>query len=170
MKQYQDVLRIEIAETNQDLTNVLWWWLSLIEGQRQFWTRNPPGSQSIAGAPVFKAQNLRNLDCRQDCAQNKRTCGRLCSTPSDDDRVARFCQLFSDDSNYQYFCPPPLKVTHCMVDLHIIANIHRQLQSPYSSCMIYTKYTIYTMNIIHHHQRSPQDILISIIASYTSLK
>ena len=61
MKQYQDLLRIDIAETNQDLTNVLWWWLSLIEGQRQFWTRNPPGSQSIAGAPVFKAQNRRNI-------------------------------------------------------------------------------------------------------------
>ena len=48
-------------KTNQDLTNVLRWWQSFTEGQRQDWTRNPRGSHSCARAPVFKAQNTHNL-------------------------------------------------------------------------------------------------------------
>lgn len=48
-------------KTNQDLTNVLRWWRSFTEGQRQDWTRNPRGSHSCARAPVFKAQNTHNL-------------------------------------------------------------------------------------------------------------
>ena len=53
----------------------------------------------------LKRKIVATCQPRQNCAQNKRTCGRLCSTPSDDDGVPCFCQLFSNDSNYQYFCP-----------------------------------------------------------------
>ena len=40
---------------------VLRWRRSFTEGQRQDWTRNPRGSHSCAGAPLFKAQNTHNL-------------------------------------------------------------------------------------------------------------